>query len=105
MAALHLNDDAFMRLLQEEKPVLVEFWAPWCGHCRDLEDAFDRIAEEYADQLAIGKINIDDYPQLAEQYFVEFVPTLMLFAEGSVIDYVISPGSRDAIAEFIDELL
>ena len=83
----------------------MEFWAPWCGHCVDLESAFDEIAEAYADRLAIGKINIDEYPQLAEQYFIEFVPTLVIFAEGDLIDFVISPGSRDAIAEFIENTL
>ena len=105
MAAVHLNNETFRQLLQGEKPALVEFWAPWCGHCVDLEAAFDEIAEAYADRLAIGKINIDEYPQLAEQYFIEFVPTLVIFAEGDLIDFVISPGSRDAIAEFIENML
>ena len=105
MAAVHLNNETFRQLLQGEKPALVEFWAPWCGHCVDLEAAFDEIAEAYADRLAIGKINIDEYPQLAEQYFIEFVPTLVIFAEGDLIDFVISPGSRDAIAEFIENTL
>lgn len=105
MAAIHLNDNTFRQLLAGEKPVLVEFWALWCGHCAALEGALDRIAEEYADRLSIGKINIDDYPRLAEQYYIEYVPTLVLFAEGSLIDFVISPGSRDAIAQFIEESL
>lgn len=105
MAAVHLNNETFRQLLDGEKPALVEFWAPWCGHCVDLESAFDEIADEYADRLAIGKINIDEYPQLAEQYFIEFVPTVVIFAEGDLIDFVISPGSRDAIAEFIENTL
>ena len=63
------------------------------------------IAAEYGDRLAVGKINIDDYPALAEQYFIEFVPTLVIFSEGDLIDFVISPGSRDAIAQFIEETL
>ena len=105
MAAVHLNDNAFRQLLAGEKPVLVEFWAPWCGHCVNLETAFDEIADEYANRLSIGKINIDEHPALAEQYFIEFVPTLVLFAEGDLIDFVISPGSREAIADFIENTL
>ena len=105
MAAAHLNHDTFRQLLAGEKPALVEFWAPWCSHCVKLEDTFDQIADEYADRLAVGKINIDDYPQLTEQYFIEYVPTLVIFSEGDLIDFVISPGSRDAIVQFIEETL
>ena len=105
MAATHLNENTFRQLLAGEKPVLVEFWAPWCGHCVNLEGAFDKIADEYGDRLGIGKINIDEYPALAEQYFIEFVPTLVLFSEGDLIDFVISPASREAIVDFIENTL
>ena len=105
MSAVHLNKDTFQQLLAGEKPTLVEFWAPWCGHCINLEAAFHQISEEYNDRLAIGKINIDDYPELAEKYFIEFVPTLVLFSEGELVDFVISPPDRDGIAQFIEELL
>ena len=105
MAVLHLNEALFEELLCGEKPALVEFWAPWCSHCVALETAFEEIAAKYGDQLAVGKINIDDHPVLAERYFIEFVPTLVIFSEGDLIDFVISPSSRDEIAQFIEEAL
>ena len=105
MAAMHWNENLFDQALHGEKPALVEFWAPWCSHCVALETAFEEIAAKYGDRLAVGKINIDDYPQLTEQYFIEYVPTLVIFSEGDLIDFVISPGSRDAIAQFIEETL
>ena len=105
MSAVHLNNETFQEFLQSGKPALVEFWAPWCGHCRNLESAFDEIAREYADRLHIGKINIDEYPQLTQKYYIEYVPTLVLFSDGAVVEFIISPGTRDAIAQFINDTL
>ena len=105
MAAVHLNCDSFRALLAGEKPVLVEFWAPWCSYCRELEATFDEVAASYTDRLAVGKLNIDDCPELAEEYFIEYVPTLVIFSEGELIDFVISPASREEIDHFINESL
>ena len=71
MAVVHLNNDTFHLLLEGEKPVLAEFWAPWCIHCRNLEDTFEQISNTFADRLNVGKINIDDCPELAERYFID----------------------------------
>jgi len=105
MAAVHLNNETFRQLLSGEKPVLVEFWAPWCHHCVNLESTYEEIADAYQDQLAVGKINIDDFPELTAKYFIEYVPTLVIFSEGELVDFVISPGSREAIEQFIAEAL
>ena len=105
MSAIPLDTQTLHQLLQDAKPALVEFWAPWCSHCIRLEDAFHEIAQEYGEQLAIGKVNIDEYPALAAKYYIEYVPTLAIFAEGELIDFVIAPNSREAIARFIEEIL
>ena len=105
MAAVHLNNESFRELLQSGNAALVEFWAPWCSYCQQLENTIDQICAEYAGRLTIGKINIDDCPDLAAKYYIEYVPTLVIFAEGELIDFLISPGSRDAIVQFIEEIL
>ena len=105
MAVIDLNKETFHHLLQGEKPTLVEFWAPWCRYCVELERTFEEIAMKYGQQLAIGKVNIDDHPALAEKYFIEYVPTLAIFSEGDLIDFVISPDSQEAIAQFIQDSL
>ena len=65
MAAMNMNQEQFKQLIREEKPVLVDFWAPWCSYCRRIGPAYEKIEEEYADSLAVGKINIDEEPRLA----------------------------------------
>ncbi|WP_431733046.1 thioredoxin family protein [Faecalibacterium prausnitzii] len=76
MAAMNMNQEQFKQLIREEKPVLVDFWAPWCSYCRRIGPAYEKIGEEYADSLAVGKINIDEEPRLAGAEGIEDIPTL-----------------------------
>ena len=85
MAAMNMNQEQFKQLIRGEKPVLVDFWAPWCGHCRRIGPAYEKIGEEYADSLAVGKINIDEEPQLAGAEGIKVIPTLVLFRNGKAV--------------------
>ena len=105
MAAMNMNQEQFKQLIREEKPVLVDFWAPWCSYCRRIGPAYEKIGEEYADSLAVGKINYDEEPQLIERFGIDTIPTLMLFKNGEVIGSVVAPGSKAAIEAFIRETL
>lgn len=105
MAAINMNKDQLQQMIQGDKPVLVDFWAPWCGYCRRIGPAYEKIAEEYGDRLVAAKINIDEEGQLAEAAGVEVIPTLILYKNGKAVDSVVNPGSKAAIDQFIQTAL
>ena len=105
MAAQQINQEHFENLIREGKPVLVDFWAPWCGYCRRIGPAYDRLADIYQDRLIAVKINIDENPNLAEAEQIEVIPTLVLYKNGKAVDSIVAPESQPAIAEFIDRAL
>lgn len=105
MSTINMNKAQFEQFMQEEKPVLVDYWAPWCVYCRRIAPAYEKIAEEYADQLVIGKVNIDEEPQLAEAEKIEVIPTLVLYRGGKAVDSIVAPDSKAAIERFIKDAM
>lgn len=101
MAAINFNKEQFNQMLSGDKPVLVDFWAPWCGYCRRIGPAYERIAEEYSDRLEVAKVNIDEESQLAEAEHIEVIPTLVMYRNGKAVDSIVAPDSKAAIDQFI----
>lgn len=105
MAVINMNDNQFEELQRGEKPVLVDFWAPWCTYCRRIGPAYDKLAEEYGDALTVGKVNIDENPRLAQAEGIEVIPTLVLYRNGRAVDSVTAPESKAAMDRFIKAAL
>ena len=106
MSAQNMNAEAFrVALNQTKKPTLVDFWAPWCTYCRRIGPAFDKIAQQYADSLIIGTVNIDEEPALAQQEQIEVIPTLVLYRDGQAVASIVAPESKAMIEQFLEESL
>ena len=103
MAALATNDDDFQTLISGELPVVVDFWAEWCGPCKQMAPPLDAVASELEGKVRIAKLNVDDNPMTAGQYGVRGLPTLMLFKNGEVAATHRGAMSRRRIAEWIKE--
>jgi thioredoxin 1 len=86
MPAIHLTEDAFKKAIQANQPVLVDFWAPWCGPCKALGPTIDKLSELYQGKAVVAKINIDDVPELAVQLEVSSIPTVKIFKNGAEIE-------------------
>lgn len=106
MAIINVTKENFkQQVLEADKPVLVDFWAPWCVYCRRIAPAFDKIAEQQEDKLIFAKINIDDVPDIAEEYGIDTIPTLLIFKNGKAEGQIVAPDSKARIEEFIQQYL
>ncbi len=103
--AKNINNQEFQNLIQGDQPVLVDYWAPWCGYCRRIGPAYDRIAEQFAGEVEVVKINIDDEPLLARDEHIEVIPTLVLYRGGEALDSIVAPESKAMIEAFIHNAL
>jgi len=103
---IHVSDAAFEKVvLQSTVPVLVDFWAPWCGPCRMVAPTLEKLAGEYAGKMLVAKLNTDDNPAYAMQYGVQGIPTLLLVSEGKEVDRIVGAAPYPAIRHRLEAVL
>lgn len=99
-----MNEKLYKEAMEGSKPVLIEYWAPWCVYCRRITPAMKQLAERRAD-LLIGQVNIVDHPELAKREQIEVIPTLVLYEKGEALGSIVAPESRSRIEEFLADYL
>ena len=105
-AALQVTDASFKQdVLESDIPVLVDFWAPWCGPCRMVAPVVDEIAQQYEGKVRVVKLNTDENPNVASQYGIRSIPTLMIFKGGQRVDMVVGAVPKTTLANTLEKYI
>jgi len=103
---IHTTDQNFEKeVVQSDKPVLVDFWAPWCGPCRAIAPVLDELASEYGEKIKIVKVNVDENQQAPQRFSVRGIPTLIFFKGGKDVETLVGAHPKETLKEKIDSVL
>ena len=106
MSSVSISDQDFEKeVLESDNPVVVDFWAPWCGPCKAMSPVIDEIAAEMSEKLKVVKVNIEDNPNAPTQYGVRGVPTFMVFKGGQVVDTRVGGMSKTQLSEWVESVI
>jgi thioredoxin 1 len=103
--ALIVTDENYRELISGDKPLVLDFWAEWCGPCRMVAPVIDELATEYEGRVAIGKVDVDDNNDIVSEYGIRNIPTVLFFRDGALVDKQVGAASKQAFAAKIEKLL
>jgi thioredoxin 1 len=104
MSIIKISDDTFEEnVINEGKPILVDFWAEWCGPCKQIGPILEEISNEYNDKITIGKLDVDENPETPGKYQIRGIPTMLLFKNGELIDTKVGMSSKNDLTDWIDK--
>jgi thioredoxin 1 len=98
-----LTDGNFEQTINGGKPVLIDFWAEWCGPCRRLAPTVDELANDYDGKVVVGKMNVDENPSTPMRFSIRGIPTLLLFKEGQLVEQVVGLADKDSLKKMLDK--
>ncbi len=104
-AVVEATDKNFEELIASEKPVLVDFWAEWCGPCRMVAPVVEELAADYEGKATVAKLNVDGNPEVSKKYDIRNIPTLMFFKNGQVVDKIIGATTKNILAKKLEAQL
>ena len=103
MATIKISDDTFENeVITKGKPIIVDFWAEWCGPCKQIGPILEDLSDEYKEKIIIGKLDVDENPEIASKYQIRGIPTMMLFNNGTLIDTKVGMSSKSDLIQWID---
>ena len=105
-AIVELSDSSFeSEVINSEKPVLVDFWAPWCGPCKALAPVIEEISTDFVDKVKVGKVNVDDNPEISMKFGIRSIPTLMVFKDGEVLEQIVGAVPKSEIERALEKVV